>query len=87
MDLTAPLISSNDASFEGKRYTVKIKLCGNYSPVTESFVITKEARLTAQPELSLKSIASTEVTGETKTKITITGANLAVAGGIKIVKA
>ena len=84
VDLTAPLISSNDASFEGKRYTVKIKLCGNYSPVTESFVITKEARLTAQPELSLKSIASTEVTGETKTKITITGANLAVAGGIKV---
>ncbi|WP_255806420.1 fibronectin type III domain-containing protein [Treponema putidum] len=84
VDLTAPLISSNDASFEGKRYTVKIKLCGNYSPVTESFVITKEARLSAQPELSLKSIASTEVTGETKTKITITGANLAVAGGIKV---
>lgn len=84
VDLTAPLISSNDASFEGKRYTVKIKLCGNYSPVTESFVITKEARLTAQPELSLKSIASTEVTGESKTKITITGANLAVAGGIKV---
>ena len=84
INLTAPSITSDAAGFTGKRYTVKVVLCGTESPITESFVIIKEALLTVNSELSVKVIPSTEVTADTKTKITITGANLAVAGGIKV---
>ena len=82
--LTAPRLSSYEATVGGAVYTVKVKLCGTYQSVTETFVISKEARLTAQPELSVTQIASSEVTSSTTTKITIKGINLDVAGGITV---
>lgn len=82
--LTAPHLSSDEATVEGTVYTVKVKLCGTYQSVTETFVISKEARLTARPELSLTQIASSEVTPSSKTQITIKGINLDVAGGITV---
>ena len=82
--LTAPALSESQATAEGKTYTVKVKLCGTYESVTETFVVSKEARLTANPELSVKQIASSAVTPSTKTKITIQGTNLDIAGGIKV---
>ena len=82
--LTAPPLSSSEATVEGAVYTVKVKLCGTYQSVTETFVISKEARLTAQPELSVTQIASSEVTPSTTTKITIKGINLDIAGGITV---
>jgi len=82
--LTAPSLSSNEATVEGTVYTVKVKLCGTYQSVTETFVISKEARLTARPELSVTQIASSEVTPSSKTQITIKGINLDVAGGITV---
>lgn len=82
--LTAPHLSSDEATVEGTVYTVKVKLCGTYQSVTETFVISKEARLTAQPELSLTQIASSEVTPSSKTKITIKGINLDIAGSITV---
>jgi len=82
--LTAPHLSSSEATVEGAVYTVKVKLCGTYQSVTETFIISKEARLTAQPELSVTQIASSEVTPSSKTQITIKGINLDVAGGITV---
>ena len=82
--LTAPHLSSSEATVEGAVYTVKVKLCGTYQSVTETFIISKEARLTAQPELSVTQIASNEVTPSTTTKITIKGINLDIAGGITV---
>ena len=82
--LTAPTLSPSEATAAGTVYTVKVKLCGNYESVTETFVISQEARLTAVPQLSLKQIASSDVTSSSKTKITIQGINLDVAGGIKV---
>ncbi|WP_252722381.1 fibronectin type III domain-containing protein [Treponema medium] len=82
--LTAPRLSSSEATVEGAVYTVKVKLCGTYQNVTETFVISKEARLTAQPELSVTQIASSEVTSSSKTQITIKGINLDIAGGITV---
>ena len=82
--LTAPSLSSNEATVEGTVYTVKVKLCGTYQSVTETFVISKEARLTAQPELSVTQIASSEVTPSSKTQITIKGINLDIAGSITV---
>ena len=82
--LTAPTVSPSEATAAGTVYTVKVKLCGNYESVTETFVISQEARLTAVPQLSLKQIASSDVTSSSKTKITIQGINLDVAGGIKV---
>ena len=82
--LTAPHLSSSEATVEGAVYTVKVKLCGTYQSVTETFVISKEARLTAQPELSVTQIASSEVTPSSKTQITIKGINLDIAGGITV---
>ena len=82
--LTAPHLSSYEATVEGAVYTVKVKLCGTYQSVTETFVISKEARLTAQPELSVTQIASSEVTSSTTTKITLKGINLDIAGGITV---
>lgn len=82
--LTAPPLSSSEATVEGAVYTVKVKLCGTYQSVTETFIISKEARLTAQPELSVTQIASSEVTSSTTTKITIKGINLDIAGGITV---
>lgn len=82
--LTAPHLSSDEATVEGAVYTVKVKLCGTYQSVTETFVISKEARLTAQPELSLTQIASSEVTPSSKTQITIKGINLDIAGSITV---
>lgn len=82
--LTAPHLSSDEATVEGAVYTVKVKLCGTYQNVTETFVISKEARLTAQPELSLTQIASSEVTPSSKTQITIKGINLDIAGSITV---
>lgn len=82
--LTAPALSGSQATAEGETYTVKVKLCGTYESVTETFVVSKEARLTANPELSVTQIASNAVTPSTKTKITIQGTNLDIAGGIKV---
>ncbi|UTD07484.1 DUF4959 domain-containing protein [Treponema denticola] len=82
--LTAPHLSSDEATVEGAVYTVKVKLCGTYQSVTETFVISKEARLTAQPELSVTQIASSEVTPSSKTQITIKGINLDIAGSITV---
>ena len=82
--LTAPSLSSYEATAEGTAYTVKVQLCGTYQSVTETFVISKEARLTAQPELSVTQIASSEVTSSTTTQITIKGINLDIAGGITV---
>ena len=82
--LTAPTLSQSEATAAGTVYTVKVKLCGNYESVTETFVVSQEARLTANPELSVKQIASSAVTPSTKTKITIQGTNLDIAGGIKV---
>ena len=82
--LTAPRLSSNEATVEGAVYTVKVKLCGTYQSATEIFVISKEARLTAQPELSVTQIASSEVTPSSKTQITIKGINLDIAGSITV---
>ncbi|MBC6720090.1 fibronectin type III domain-containing protein [Treponema sp. Marseille-Q4130] len=82
--LTAPALSGSQATAEGKTYTVKVKLCGSYESVTEAFVVSNEARLTANPELSVTQIASSAVTPSTKTKITIQGVNLDIAGGIKV---
>ena len=82
--LTAPTLSSSEATVEGAVYTVKVKLCGTYQSVTETFIISKEARLTAQPELSVTQIASSEVTPSSKTQITIKGINLDIAGGITV---
>jgi len=82
--LTAPRLSSSEATVEGAVYTVKVKLCGTYQSVTETFIISKEARLTAQPELSVTQIASSEVTPSSKTQITIKGINLDIAGGITV---
>ena len=82
--LTAPALSGSQATAEGKTYTVKVKLCGKYESVTETFVVSKEARLTVNPELSVTQIASSAVTPSTKTKITIQGVNLDIAGGIKV---
>ena len=82
--LTAPSLSASDVTAEGTVYTVKVKLCGTYQSVTETFVISKEARLTAQPELSVTQIAASEVTSSTTTKITLKGINLDIAGGITV---
>ena len=82
--LTAPHLSSSEATVEGAVYTVKVKLCGTYQSVTETFIISKEARLTAQPELSVTQITSSEVTPSSKTQITIKGINLDIAGGITV---
>ncbi|WP_252722498.1 DUF4959 domain-containing protein [Treponema medium] len=82
--LTAPHLSSYEATVEGAVYTVKVKLCGTYQSVTETFVISKEARLTTQPKLSVTQIASSEVTSSSKTQITIEGINLDIAGGITV---
>ena len=82
--LTAPRLSSSEATVEGAVYTVRVKLCGTYQSVTETFVISKEARLTAQPELSVTQIVSSEVTSSSKTQITIKGINLDIAGGITV---
>ena len=82
--LTAPHLSLYEATVEGAVYTVKVQLCGTYQSVTETFVISKEACLTAQPELSVTQIASSEVTPSTTTKITIKGINLDIAGGITV---
>ena len=82
--LTAPHLSSYEATVEGAVYTVKVKLCGTYQSVTETFVISKEARLTARPELNVTQIASSEVTPSSTTNITIKGINLDVAGGITV---
>ena len=82
--LTAPHLSSYEATVEGAVYTVKVKLCGTYQSVTETFVISKEAHLTAQPELSVTQIASSEVTSSSTTQITIKGINLDIAGGITV---
>ena len=82
--LTAPTLSQSEATAAGTVYTVKVKLCGNYKSVTETFVLSQEARLTAVPQLSVKQIASNAVTSSSKTKITIQGINLDVAGGIKV---
>ena len=82
--LTAPSLSSSEATVEGTVYTVKVKLCGTYQSVTETFIISKEARLTAQPELSVTQIASSEVTPSSKTQITIKGINLDIAGSITV---
>ena len=82
--LTAPHLSSSEATVEGAVYTVKVKLCGTYQSVTETFVISKEARLTAQPELSVTQIASSEVTPSSKTQITIKGINLDIAGSLTV---
>ena len=82
--LTAPHLSSYEATVEGAVYTVKVKLCGTYQSVTETFIISKEARLTAQPELSVTQITLSEGTSSTTTKITIKGINLDIAGGITV---
>ena len=82
--LTAPSLSASDVTAEGTVYTVKVKLCGTYQSVTETFVISKEARLTAQPELSVTQIAASEVTSSTTTKITLKGINLDIAGSITV---
>ena len=82
--LTAPTLSSSEATVEGAVYTVKVKLCGTYQSVTETFVISKEARLIARPELSVTQIASSEVTSSSTTKITLKGINLDIAGGITV---
>ena len=82
--LTAPRLFPYEATVKGAVYTVKVKLCGTYQSVTETFVISKEARLTARPELSVTQIALSEVTSSTTTKITIKGINLDIAGGITV---
>ena len=82
--LTAPSLSASNVTVEGAVYTVKVKLCGTYQSVTETFIISKEARLTARPELSVTQIASSEVTLSSKTQITIKGINLDIAGGITV---
>lgn len=82
--LTAPSLSASNVTVEGAVYTVKVKLCGTYQSVTETFIISKEARLTARPELSVTQIASSEVTPSSKTQITIKGINLDIAGGIAV---
>ena len=82
--LTVPYLSSSQVTVKGTLYTVKVKLCGTYQSVTETFVISKEARLTAQPELSVTQIASSEVTPSSKTQITIKGINLDIAGGLTV---
>ena len=82
--LTAPSLFSFEATVEGAVYTVKVQLCGTYQSVTETFVISKEARLTAQPELSVTQIASNDVTPSSKTQITIKGINLDIARGITV---
>ncbi|EPF25295.1 hypothetical protein HMPREF1221_02381 [Treponema socranskii subsp. paredis ATCC 35535] len=82
--LTAPTLSPSEATAAGTVYTVKVKFCGNYESVTETFVISQEARLTAVPQLSLKQIASSDVTSSSKTKISVQGINLDIAGGIKV---
>ena len=82
--LTAPTLSQSEATAAGTVYTVKVKLCGTYESVTETFVVSQEARLTAVPQLSVKQIASNAVTSSSKTKITVEGINLDVAGGIKV---
>ena len=82
--LTAPALTQSEATTEGAVYTVKVKLCGTYQSVTETFVISKEARLTAQPELSVTQIAASAVTSSSTTKITIKGINLDIAGGITV---
>ena len=82
--LIAPTPTESEATIEGAVYTVKVKLCGTYQSVTETFVISKEARLTAQPELSVKQISSGDVTSSSTTKITIKGINLDIAGGITV---
>lgn len=82
--LIAPTLTESEATIEGAVYTVKVKLCGTYQSVTETFVISKEARLTTQPELSVKQISSGDVTSSSTTKITIKGINLDIAGGITV---
>ena len=82
--LTAPTVLPSEATAAGTVYTVKVKLCGKYESVTETFVISQEARLTAVPQLSVKQIASDAVTSSSKTKISVEGINLDVAGGIKV---
>jgi len=82
--LTAPTVLPSEATAAGTVYTVKVKLCGKYESVTETFVISQEARLTAVPQLSVKQIASNAVTSSSKTKISVEGINLDVAGGIKV---
>ena len=82
--LTAPSLSASNVTVEGAVYTVKVKLCGTYQSVTETFIISKEARLTARPELSVTQIASSEVTPSSKTQITIKGINLDVAGSVTV---
>lgn len=82
--LTAPSLSASNVTVEGAVYTVKVKLCGTYQSVTETFIISKEARLTARPELSETQIASSEVTPSSKTQITIKGINLDVAGSVTV---
>ena len=82
--LTAPSLSASNVTVEGAVYTVKVKLCGTYQSVTETFIISKEARLTAQPELSVTQITLSEGTSSTTTKITIKGINLDIAGGITV---
>ncbi|AIW89245.1 MULTISPECIES: DUF1566 domain-containing protein [unclassified Treponema] len=83
--LTAPTLSASNVTVEGAVYTVKVKLCGTYQSVTETFVISKEARLTAQPELSVTQIASSAVPPSSTTKIMLKGINLdIVAGGITV---
>ena len=82
--LTAPHLSSYEATAEGAVYTVKVKLCGTYQSVTKDFIISQEARLTAQPELGVTQIAASEVTSTSTTKITIKGINLDIAGGITV---
>ena len=82
--LTAPALTQSEATTEGAVYTVKVKLCGTYQSVTETFVISKEARLTAQPELSVTQIAASAVTSSSTTKITTKGINLDIAGDITV---
>ena len=82
--LTVPYLSSSQVTVKGTLYTVKVKLCGTYQSVTETFVISKEARLIVQPELSITQIASSEITSSTITKITIKGINLNIAGGLTV---
>ena len=82
--LIAPTLTESEATVGGAVYTVKVKLCGTYQSITETFVISKEARLTAQPELSVKQISSGDVTSSSTTKITLKGINLDIAGGITV---
>ncbi|UTC44928.1 DUF4959 domain-containing protein [Treponema sp. OMZ 857] len=82
--LTAPRLSASNVTVEGAVYTVKVKLCGTYQSVTKGFIISQEARLTAQPELSVTQIASSAVTPSSTTKITLKGINLDIAGAITV---